>query len=136
MVLAGCVTLLSLAAWLTPDPTGVGTHRQLGLAPCSMVVLLGYPCPTCGMTTAFSHAVRGELLAAFSAQPAGLAFALATVMAASVSLGVLLTGRVWVVNWYRVTPLRVTLTIVLIVLGGWVYKLVVGLISGTLPVGG
>ena len=86
------------------------------------------------MTTAFAHTVRGELWSAFCAQPAGLFFALVTVVAASVSLGVLVTGKVWTVNWYRVTPFRLTLTIVLIVVGGWVYKLVAGLVSGTLPV--
>ena len=51
-VLAGCVALLSVAAWLTPDELGVGSHQQLGLPPCSMLTLTGYPCPTCGMTTA------------------------------------------------------------------------------------
>ena len=101
-----------------------------------MIMLVGYPCPTCGMTTAFAHTVRGNLWSAFSAQPAGLAVALATVLAASVSLGVLFSGKVWAVNWFRVTPLRLTLTIVLVVLGGWLYKLAAGLITGALPVNG
>ena len=85
------------------------------------------------MTTAFAHTVRGSFGSALTAQPAGFALALATVLAASVSLSVLATGKVWMVNWHRVTPVRVTLTIVLIVLGGWVYKLTEGWLTGTLP---
>ncbi len=100
-----------------------------------MLTLVGYPCPTCGMTTAFAHTVRGELWSAFCAQPAGLGLALALVFAASVSLGVAVTGKVWAVNWYRVSPTRVTLGVVLFLLSGWVYKLAAGVISGTLPLG-
>lgn len=100
-----------------------------------MVMLVGYPCPTCGMTTAVAHAVRGELRSAFRAQPAGLALALAVVVAAGVSLGVVVSGKVWALNWYRVSPARVVLGVLLLVLGGWIYKLVTGVVSGTLPLG-
>ena len=34
---AACLAVLITAAWLTPDPTGVNTHRQLGLAPCALL---------------------------------------------------------------------------------------------------
>lgn len=132
-VFLGCSVLITLAAWLTPDESGLGSHRQLGFPPCSMITLVGYPCPTCGMTTAFAHSLRGELLSAFHAQPAGLALALATVLAASIALSVLVTGKVWAVNWYRVSPTRVALAAVLLVLGAWGYKLAVGVITGTLP---
>lgn len=135
-VLTGCVTLLSTAASLTPAATGMGSHRQLGYPACTWVVLFGYPCPTCGMTTAFAHTVRGQLTAAWSAQPAGLVLALGTILATSVSLSVLFTGKVWAVNWYRVSPTWVMLAAILLIAGGWIYKLAVGVISGALPVGG
>ncbi len=136
VVLSGCATVLWLAGRVEPRPAGLGTHQQLGLPPCSVVVLVGYPCPTCGMTTAFAHTVRGELWSAFNTHPGGLIFALATILALSTSLSVLITGKVWAVNWYRVSPTLLTLAIVLILVGGWVYKLAVGLISGTLPITG
>ena len=135
LVLCGSAAFLSVAAWITPDPAGFGSHHQLGYPPCTVLVVLGYPCPTCGMTTAFAHTVRGELLSAFKAQPAGLALALATIVAASVSLGTVITGKVWVVNWYRVPPVRVTLVAVMLLAGAWTYKIVAGVLSGTLPVG-
>lgn len=133
LVLVVCVALVSVGVWLKPNPSGLGTHEQFGLPPCTMVILVGYPCPTCGMTTAFAHAVRGELLSAFNAQPAGLAFALATIVAGGVSLSVLLTGKVLAVNWYRVRQTHVALAAVLIVLGGWGYKVAVGAWTGSLP---
>ena len=118
-----CVGLLVLAACLSPDPSGVGTHTQLGVAPCSMMVLWGVPCPTCGMTTAFAHTVRGQWFAAIRAQPAGWLAAVATAVFGGSCAVTAVTGRKWVVNWYRVPPGRVVLIIVTIVLSAWAYRI-------------
>lgn len=67
---------LAAARFLTPDAREYGTHEQLGLPPCTMVVLFGIRCPTCGTTTAFSRVARGELIAAFRANAAGALLAL------------------------------------------------------------
>ena len=132
----GCAAgVLGVALWLQPDESGLGTHQQLGRPPCTLVLMTGYPCPTCGMTTSVAHAVRGELISSFHAQPAGLVFAAACVLAVALSLGVVATGNVWVVNWYRVSPGRVVLFVVLLFLGGWAYKVVAGLLTGALPIG-
>lgn len=125
--------VLGLAFWLTPDPSGMGTHEQLGLPPCSLVVMTGYPCPTCGMTTSFSNVVRGHVFAAFQAQPAGLALAAITIVVFLGALRALLFGRVWRVNWYRVSPMWVALGVVAIILLGWGYKVAIGVWGGTLP---
>ena len=135
IVLVGCVAILAVATTVSPERSGLGTHQQFGLAPCSLVSLFGYPCPTCGMTTAFANTVRGRVLAAFHAQPAGLVLALCTMIAAGMSLVVLFTGKVWAVNWYRVPPMGVAIALVLLVLGGWIFKIVVGVVAGTLPIG-
>lgn len=134
IALIGALAILTVAATVRPDRAGLGSHLQLGLPPCSLVVLTGFPCPTCGMTTAFAHTVRGHFLSAFQANPAGLCLAVLTVVVCAVSLSVLATGRVWTVNWYRLAPVKVTLAAVLLVLAGWAYKLAVGLASGTIPV--
>ena len=133
LVLGGATVLLGVAAWLTPSPTGVGTHQQLGLAPCSMLLLGGVPCPTCGMTTAFSHTVRGQWISAIVVQPAGFVLALATIAAAFVSLAVLATGKVWVVNWYRIPPARVAVCAVVLMLSSWGFKVLHGIGTGGLP---
>ena len=87
--------LLSLAAYLSPDGGGLGTHQQLGLPPCGWIVAADMPCPTCGMTTAFSHAADGNLFGSFRAQPMGALLALAT------AIGVVAAG------WTAVTGAKI-----------------------------
>jgi len=71
-ILGACTSVLTIAAMITPDPSGHGTHTQLGLPPCGFLLLTGAPCPGCGLTTAFAHGIRGEWLLAASANPLGL----------------------------------------------------------------
>lgn len=82
---AACLALLIVGARLTPNPAGYGTHTQLaiagsrvGLQPCVWASLMGFPCATCGMTTAFAHAADGDLPSAFRVQPMGGALAVLT----------------------------------------------------------
>ena len=63
--------LLAIAGSLRPDASGIGTHRQLGLPPCSLRMLAGMRCPACGMTTAWSHFARGHWKQSWQTQPAG-----------------------------------------------------------------
>jgi hypothetical protein len=79
------------------------------------------------MTTAFSYTVRGRFVAAFHAQPAGFLLAMATAAAAGVALSVIVTGRVWTVNWYRVSPAMSVIAVIAILVGSWLYKLIVSL---------
>jgi hypothetical protein len=71
--IGGFVAIIVLSALLHPVPGGVGTHTQLHLPPCGVMVLTGKPCPSCGMTTSFAWMVRGRVLKAFQVQPAGVA---------------------------------------------------------------
>ena len=66
------IVVFMIARWLDPDPSGRGTHRQLGLPVCHFYWVTGTPCPTCGMTTAFAWFVRGGFDQSFRANPAGL----------------------------------------------------------------
>ena len=58
-------------AYLHPDPSGHGTHTQLGLPPCPSVLLFHRPCPGCGLTTSFTALIHGNLPFAFHAHPLG-----------------------------------------------------------------
>ncbi len=123
-VLAGCTVLLGLAAWLRPDEHGVGTHQQLGLPPCSLVQYSGIPCPTCGMTTAFACTVRGRWPAAVLAQPFGFATALVSILCVPLSLTVLISGKVWRINWYRISPNRVAVGVLTFFALAWGFKII------------
>ena len=124
-VLLASMALLVVADRLAPDPSGMGTHRQLGLPACGWVDGFGLPCATCGMTTAFAAAADGDLATAFVAQPFGALLALATGVTAVVSAFVLLTGSaVGGLAVRLLTPRTAAVLGVLAVLA-WIYKIVV-----------
>ena len=68
----GILFLFVVARLLVPNPEGIGTHRQLGLPPCSFYVFWGIPCPSCGMTTSWSWMLRGQWILAAQTNAAGL----------------------------------------------------------------
>jgi hypothetical protein len=127
VVLVGGLGLLAVAVRLTPDSAGMGTHHQLGLPPCGMLVVTKLPCPTCGMTTAFAHTVRGQWIKAILAQPMGWVLAVATGMAVLLALRTLVAGKVWTLNWYRVSPTRLVFTIFALFLVAWAFRIVLHL---------
>ena len=90
------VGLFALARQLTPSPTGFGTHEQLGLAPCWILTQTGVRCPSCGMTTAWAHLVRGNISAALQANLGGVLAGVAAAAAAPWLLASALAGR-WLV---------------------------------------
>lgn len=59
------------AICLHPDPSGHGTHTELGLPPCPSVLLFNRPCPGCGLTTSFTAFIHGDWAFAFKAHPFG-----------------------------------------------------------------
>lgn len=133
LILTGCAAVLGISAWLKPAPRGFGTHRQLGFGPCGILVMTGYPCPTCGMTTSFAHFVRGQWVQSILRQPGAFVLALGTVGASIVAGIVLVRGRVpdrwrpWL-DWYYVFW-----AVLISVLGGWALRLIMGLCTGELP---
>lgn len=74
----GCLAVLGVAAALSAASDGHGTHTQLGLRPCTWAIYFDAPCPTCGMTTSFSHAADGDFAASFLTQPMGFLLAIGT----------------------------------------------------------
>lgn len=135
LVIFACgATTLAVAAWLRPDPRGMGTHQQLGAGPCGMLVVTGYPCPTCGMTTAFSYLMHGAPLRSFLAQPAGFVLALLTAAATIYAAVVVIRGSfpgAW--RLQRVSPFWLYFSLLMLLLAGWIYKIIAGLIDGSLP---
>ncbi len=127
-----CAVVLGIAFYLTPDPAGMGTHRQLGLPPCGFVLTSGLPCPTCGMTTAFCDVAHGRILAGFVAQPAGFVLCLGTLGLMIYASYVVIFGRTIFVNWDRI-GVRLTIALGGLFLAGWGFKLAHGLLTGTLP---
>jgi hypothetical protein len=116
MLFAWALFLLSgfALAWsLKPDPRGFGTHQQFGLPECSVRLLFSRPCPGCGMTTCFSHFIRGEFVEAGRANPAGILLASLCALMIPWSLVSAVRGSTWLVQ----EPL-VLLTVLITLIGG------------------
>ncbi len=86
LMAAPCLGILGVAACIPPSPTGLETHRALGLPACGFFQTTGVPCPSCGMTTAFAHAAHGHLWQAWVTQPAGCVLAVLAAMLALAGL--------------------------------------------------
>lgn len=89
------VSVLGLAAYLTPDARGYGTHEHLLLPPCFFRLLTTLPCPFCGMTTAFAHLAHGHFAEAARCNLMGAPAFVVTVLLALGSLWGMATGRAW-----------------------------------------
>jgi hypothetical protein len=123
LIAAGASAPLWIGAWLRPAVEGVGTHQQLGLPACGWIVGMGLPCPSCGMTTAFSLAARGDLAGAFAAQPMGALLAVLAAMVAVVAAWTAISGcRSWEVIW-SLLDRRVGWALAALLALAWVYKL-------------
>jgi hypothetical protein len=120
-------TMLTIAAFLPPNPSGLGTHRAMGLGSCTFLSLTGWPCPTCGMTTTFALAMHGHVGQALLNQPFGFVLWLCTVLGAAAGLGDLVLARGLLRKlWDRVLePYEGWLAggILVGLLAGWLYKL-------------
>jgi hypothetical protein len=114
---------LVVACLLHPDPSGFGTHTQLGLPPCLFRAITSLPCPTCGLTTAFAHMARLQITSALHSHPLGpLLFALD---ALAVPLTLVGFTRAWPINLAlrRLRAGELAVIISLAVLLVWVARL-------------
>jgi hypothetical protein len=94
----GLVALLLTARGLKPDPRGFGTHEQLGLTPCGFYSWTGWPCPTCGATTAWAYVLRADFAGAMNANLAGTMLCLVAMVGVPWLLMSASLGRWWAVK--------------------------------------
>ena len=122
IVALGSGSLLIVAAMLSPSENGLGTHQQLRLPECGWITIFDLPCPTCGMTTAFSHAADGNLVVSFLTQPLGSLLALATAMAFLSGMYIAFTGSRIGSMFGRLWTYRTGWILAGLVMASWGYK--------------
>ncbi len=115
--------LLMIAAWLKPDPAGMGTHTQLGLPGCSMFTFLGIRCPGCGMTTSWAYVMNGNLESAIRANLGGVLLCFIAVVASPLLLCIAFRGKPISNGW--VAPLTIISLVAAIVISfiEWLFRL-------------
>ena len=132
LLLAPCLVLVWLSFLLAPRDAAYGTHEQLGLPACSFLSRTGYPCPSCGMTTAFAAMAHGRVALAFEAQPFGMVLFVAVCVVGAAALAELITGRDVLRHlrpgaWWAAS-------VAVGLAAGWGLKVLCGLAGGTLPI--
>ena len=124
---APTATVLAIAMNLKPDPSGMGTHQQLGLSPCGFLEVTTLPCPMCGMTTTFTHLAHFEILAGIINQPFGVFLFLMTLFVAIISLLDLLAPKQRItrfLRWVEPYEFRFALFFIGAMILGWLYKII------------
>lgn len=126
-VLSGALALgvLAVARVLSPDPTGLGTHEQLGLPPCLFHALTSWPCPACGLTTAFAHMARFDLPAAAAAHLFGAPSFIATVAVVPVCFAGAVRGWPFAATWRAFGLRRALPWVALAFLVAWIVRVAV-----------
>lgn len=117
------IALLIVAASLQPDAAGFGTHQQLGLPPCSSLVMFGFRCPACGMTTSWAYLMRGNVLAALSVNSGGTLLGLSALVTGPWLLASGIRGR-WVGRPpHEFVIVGICVTVTLVIITDWVLRL-------------
>ncbi len=115
--------LLATAAWLTPSSAGLGTHQQLGLPPCTLVQLTGTRCPSCGMTTSWSHLMKGNVWGSLKANTAGCLLGLISLFLAPWMLSSAVIGRLTLPAPSDGLLISITVLVVAVTLGDWLIRI-------------
>ncbi|QDT45510.1 hypothetical protein Pan241w_56350 [Gimesia alba] len=113
----------SVAIQTKPDPRGFGTHQRLGFAPCVIRNQLSIPCPSCGMTTSFSHFVRGQIRQSAQANTSGLVLAIVCLVMIPWSWISVYRKRLWLVSNPEVCLLWLMCGLVMITVAEWALRL-------------
>ncbi len=122
--------LLSVAAYLTPNAAGHGTHKDLGLPPCGFLATTSLPCVSCGYTTSFSMAADGDIWGSLVNQPAGAILALLTATVTVISAYALVVGvSLMPLARWAFQP-RFVIGLVVFMIVAWIYKIMIMIGAG------
>ena len=122
-IAGACLAILLTAAYLEPDPAGVGTQRRLGMEPCGFLARTGLPCAACGMTTSFNHFVRLAWHKSMWAQPLGFILAVATSVTFWTSAYVAITARPAHRLLKSLANAKLAVLAVAVGIGAWAWKI-------------
>ena len=117
------LVLLIVAAWLKPNPAGLGTHTQLGLPGCTMYTLLGIRCPGCGMTTSWAYTLKGDLTSAIHANVGGVLLCFLAAATFPSLMWISIRGRPFENRWFTQLAISVLLFAIFISIVEWLIRL-------------
>ena len=116
-------TLLTIAAWLKPNASGMGTHTQLGLPGCSLYTMVGIRCPGCGMTTSWAYTMKGDFENAIGSNVGGVLLCLLSVCVFPCLLWMAIRGESIGSHWFARVALAVVVMAISISIIEWLIRL-------------
>jgi hypothetical protein len=125
----GFTGVFACALWIDPyDAEGrartIRTHTQLGLPPCTAEVLLGKPCPACGMTTSFALLSRGDLLNSLRANWVGTLIAVLWLALIPWGIASAIRGRLWGIRNGELAVTIIVAIVLALMLARWLWIMV------------
>jgi hypothetical protein len=131
LMAAGFIAVFAVALWLNPynadgTPRDMATHTQLGLPPCNMVVMVGKPCPACGMTTSFSLLAHGDVRSSLRANWAGTVLAVFVAALIPWAIACAIRGRYYFIRSGEALTTAVVVGMLVLMLGRWGVILLTG----------
>jgi Protein of unknown function (DUF2752) len=129
-IAAGLAAVFAVALWIRPyDPDGrplvMGTHRQIGLPPCTFYSLTKLPCPSCGMTTSFALLVRGDIWNSLRANAVGTLLAAFCLALIPWNVASAIRGRLYFVGSWEQVLTRLVIAFLILLIARWL--IVIGL---------
>lgn len=124
-LLAGLGTLAFLitARVLEPASQGWGTHQQLGLPPCTSIVLFDMRCPACGMTTSWALTTRGMWGEAIQVNAGGFMLALIAIAYLPASCYFFIKGRSSRGGWFSLSLAIILMVALAVATIQWGYRI-------------
>jgi hypothetical protein len=137
-VVLGLTAVFAVAFWLNPyEPDGaprrMATHQQLGLPPCSFVLVTGVPCPACGMTTSFSLLAHADLPGSLQANWVGTLLAGFCLLVIPWAAASVVRGRVLFIRSLEKAIIGVLVTLLVLMFLRWGLVVAIGWYTGTMP---
>jgi hypothetical protein len=120
----GILAVFAVALWIRPydrdgRPLTIGTHRQIGLPPCTFYQWTNLPCPSCGMTTSFAHLARGDVWNSLRANAVGTLLAAFCLVLVPWNLACASRGRLHFVGSIERFLTRLVIGFLILLLGRW-----------------
>jgi hypothetical protein len=101
------------------QPLRMGTHKKLGLPECNFKLLVGVPCPSCGMTTSFTLLAHGDVWNSLQANFAGTVLATLGLLFVPWALASAFFGRFVIIRSVEMVVFRIAVCFLILLFGRW-----------------